>query len=184
MVAFLASWQGSAEIHLDGKLKRHGAMGKPSGGIHRGEQGKVGVPFSMVIHTRIAKRLRLVWQLRVILFAALLFSSIEPAQAQTANASLTGRITDSSKAVVPNARVIVISTGTRVRYETITNQTGSYFVGNLTPGTYRIEVEKLGFKAVLKSNLVLHVQDALEINFEMLIGSASESVTVRGGAPL
>jgi len=36
-------------------------------------------------------------------------------------------------------------------------------VTNLPPGTYRIEVEKLGFKVVIKSDLILHVQDALEI---------------------
>jgi hypothetical protein len=99
--------------------------------------------------------------------------------AQSTNASVTGRITDSSKAVVPHAKVIVINTGTRIRYETITNETGSYYVTNLSPGMYRIEVEKLGFKAVIKSDLILHVQDALEVNFEMLLGSASESVTER-----
>ena len=104
--------------------------------------------------------------------------------AQSTSASLTGRITDSSKAVVPNAKVVAINTGTRVHYETVTNDTGSYYVTNLPPGTYRIEVEKIGFKAVLKADLILHVQDALEINFEMTLGSASESVTVRGGAPL
>jgi hypothetical protein len=79
--------------------------------------------------------------------------------------------------------VITINTGTRVHYETVTNDTGSYYGTNLPPGTYRIEVEKLGLKVVVKSDLVLHVQDALEINFEMTLGSASESVTVRGGAP-
>jgi hypothetical protein len=105
-------------------------------------------------------------------------------KAQSSNASLTGRITDSSKAVVPGVKVLAINTGTRVHYETVTNETGSYYVTNLPPGTYRIEVEKLGFKAVIKADLVLHVQDALEINFEMVLGSASESVTVRGGAPL
>jgi len=103
--------------------------------------------------------------------------------AQSTNASLTGRITDSSKGVVPNAKVVAINTGTRVHYETVTNATGSYYVTDLPPGTYRIEVEKVGFKAVIKSDLVLHVQDALEINFEMVLGSASESVTVRGGVP-
>jgi hypothetical protein len=38
-----------------------------------------------------------------------------------------------------------------------------------------------GFKAVIKPNVVLHVQEAVEINFELAIGSASESVTVEGG---
>ena len=109
----------------------------------------------------------------------LLFAS--PLNAQSTNASLTGRITDSSKGVVPNALVVAINTGTRIHYETVTNATGSYYVTDLPPGTYRIEVEKVGFKAVIKSDLVLHVQDALEINFEMVLGSASESVTVRGG---
>src|ERR1700675_4962209 len=101
--------------------------------------------------------------------------------AQSTNASLTGRITDSSKGVVPNAKIVAINTGTRVHYETVTNATGSYYVTDLPPGTYRIEVEKVGFKAVIKSDLILHVQDALEINFEMVLGSASESVTVGGG---
>jgi hypothetical protein len=118
------------------------------------------------------------------LASAVILSPPVPLPAQSTNASLTGRITDISKAVVPNARVIVINTGTRIRYETITNETGSYYVTNLPPGTYRIEVEKLGFKAVIKSDLILHVQDALEVNFEMVLGSSSESVTVQGGAPL
>src|SRR6266404_4420153 len=117
-------------------------------------------------------------------FALILLSSVARVDAQSTNASLTGRITDSSKAVVPDAKVIVINTGTRIRYETITNQTGSYYVTNLPPGTYRIEVEKLGFKVVIKADLILHVQDSVEVNFEMVLGSATESVTVRGGAPL
>src|ERR1700726_2476394 len=120
----------------------------------------------------------------ILALAALMIFPVRSVIAQTSNASLTGRITDSSKAVTPDARVIAINTGTRVRYETVTNETGSYYVTNLPPGTYRIEIEKLGFKAVLKSDVILHVQDALEINFEMVLGSASESVTVRGGAPL
>src|SRR5438477_5956573 len=100
--------------------------------------------------------------------------------AQSTNASLTGRVTDPTRAVIAEARVIVINTGTGVRYEGITNQTGSYYVTDLPPGTYRIEVEEIEFKAVIKSDLTLHVQDALEVNFEMVLGSALESVTVEG----
>ena len=135
--------------------------------------------------SRIAKALRSTATFRAAAILAALFVFFAACVgAQSTNASLTGRLTDSSKAVVPNAKVIVINTGTRVRYETITNETGSYYVTHLPPGSYRIEVEKLGFKVVIKSDLILHVQDVLELNFEMVLGSASESVTVQGGAPL
>jgi Carboxypeptidase regulatory-like domain len=140
----------------------------------------------MEIRRPIVDRMDLLGLLRssaLILAVALTFSA-DSLKAQSSNASLTGRVTDSTKAVVPSAKVIVINTGTRVHYETVTNETGSYYVTNLSPGTYRIEVEKLGFKVVIKSDLVLHVQDALEVNFEMVVGSTSESVTVPGGTPL
>jgi hypothetical protein len=137
----------------------------------------------MVLASRIVSRLLPLALLLATALAGLLLFFAPPLNAQSTNASLTGRITDSSKGVVPNALVAAINTGTRVHYETITNATGSYYVTDLPPGTYRIEVEKVGFKAVIKSDLVLHVQDALEINFEMVLGSASESVTVRGGVP-
>jgi len=100
--------------------------------------------------------------------------------AQSTNASLTGRLTDPKKAVIAGATVTVIHTGTGVHYRGVTNSTGAYYVSNLPPGRYRIEVEKLGFKAVIQSGVILHVQDALEVNFEMTLGSASESVTVEG----
>src|ERR1700704_3278128 len=105
-------------------------------------------------------------------------------QAQSADASLTGRITDPNKAVIAAAMVSVINSGTGIHYQGLTNEIGTYYVSNLPPGRYRIEVEKLGFKVVIKSGIVLHVQDAVEINFEMVLGSASESVTVQAGAPL
>ena len=130
------------------------------------------------------RNLDLLGILRAVIITVVLLFLTRAASAQSTNASLTGRVTDATKAVVPDAKVITINTGTRVHYETVTNEIGSYYITNLPPGTYRIEIEKLGFKVVIKSDLVLHVQDALEINFEMVLGSASESVTVRGGAPL
>ena len=117
---------------------------------------------------------------------AVLFGAWFPAvlQAQSTNASLTGRVTDPRKAVIAGATVTVINTGTGVRYRGSTNETGLYYVSNLPPGRYRIEVEKLGFKAVIETNLILHVQDALEVNFDMELGSASESITVEGSSPV
>jgi hypothetical protein len=84
--------------------------------------------------------------------------------------------------VIDGATVAVINTSTGIHYLGLTNEAGIYYVSDLPPGRYRIEVEKLGFIAVIESGVILHVQDALEVNFEMMLGSASESVTVEGSA--
>lgn len=101
---------------------------------------------------------------------------------QSTTASLTGRITDPHRSVISQAVVQVINTSTGIHYHGLTNEAGIYYVSDLPPGRYRIEVEKLGFIAVIESGIILHVQDVLEMNFEMAIGSASESVTVEGNS--
>jgi Carboxypeptidase regulatory-like domain/TonB dependent receptor len=105
-------------------------------------------------------------------------------RAQSTNASITGRVTDPSKALIVGAKVNAISIDRSFRYEAVTNGSGEYYLTNLPPGNYRIEIDKTGFKTLIKPDVILHVQDALEINFEMTLGPASQSVTVEAGAPL
>jgi hypothetical protein len=105
-------------------------------------------------------------------------------RSQSTNASITGRVTDPSKALIVGANVAAVSSGTSFRYEAVTNASGEYYLTNLPPGSYRLEIEKTGFKKLIKPDVTLHVQDALEINFEMTLGPASQSVTVEAGAPL
>src|SRR6267142_960635 len=119
-----------------------------------------------------------------VLAALLLLSLASALRAQSTNASLTGRVSDPQKALIVDAKVAVISAGTNVRAETTTNGSGEYYLRNLAPAVYRIEIEKPGFKRLVKPDLVLHVQDALKIDFEMTLGDVSETVTVEAGAPL
>jgi hypothetical protein len=104
--------------------------------------------------------------------------------AQSTSASLTGQVTDPSKARIADAKIDAIGTTTNASYETTTNGAGKYYLPSLPPGTYRIEVEKAGFKKLIRPDVILHVQDILEINFEMPVGSATETVNVTGGTPL
>jgi len=113
----------------------------------------------------------------------LIFSS-SVLRAQSTSASLTGHVTDPSHAFVADAEISAISTATNFRYETITNTSGAYYLTNLPPGPYRLEIEKTGFKKLIKPDVTLHVQDGIEIDFEMALGSGSETVTVQSGAPL
>ncbi len=102
------------------------------------------------------------------------------ALAQSTSASLTGSVDDPSKAFISGASITVINIQTGVSALTKTNKDGRYVVSGLDPGTYRIEIDKQGFKSVIEAGLVLHVQDVVEMNFHMVIGSASETVTVDG----
>ena len=43
---------------------------------------------------------------------------------------------------------------------------------------------QVGFKTVIKPDIVLNVQDALSINFTLPVGAVFEVVTVEGGAPI
>src|SRR5215469_8852090 len=113
-----------------------------------------------------------------------LISSIAILRAQSTNASLSGRVTDPAKARIVGARVSAVSMGTNSRYETTSNGSGEYYLPNLPPSSYRLEVEKSGFKKLIKPDVILHVQDALEVDFEMPLGVASDSVTVEAGAPM
>src|SRR5262245_40634643 len=94
-------------------------------------------------------------------------------RAQSTGASLTGRVTDPSHALIVEARVGAIIAGTNVHYETTTDNAGMYYLTNLPPSTYRVEIEKTGFKKLVKPEVILHVQDALKIDFEMTLGDVS-----------
>jgi hypothetical protein len=98
--------------------------------------------------------------------------------AQMETATLSGVIQDPKGASVPDAEVTAtrIETGTAVT--TKTNGAGIYFFTGLMPGHYHLMVRKPGFKEIAIKDFQLYVQDKLEQNFTLEIGSVSEIVTV------
>jgi hypothetical protein len=114
----------------------------------------------------------------LVLLLVLATSHLPLATAQSTSASLTGLVEDPSKALIPGATITAINTQTGEKASTTTNKEGQYVLPGLNPGTYRIEVDKPGFKGIIEAGLTLHVQDAVQINFHMAVGSSSESVTV------
>ena len=100
------------------------------------------------------------------------------------NATLTGRVTDPTRGVVVGATVTATNVETNISTEKETNEEGLYRFPNLPPGTYRVEVVKSGFKTIVREGLELRVQDIVALNFEMEIGSMTDSITVQEGTPL
>jgi hypothetical protein len=109
---------------------------------------------------------------------------INTAPAQSPNGTVSGIVLDPSGGVIAGADVLIVNDATAVQFPGKTNSEGYYVVPNIPPGTYRIQVSNSGFKTIIKPDIVIHVEDALAINFTLPIGSASEIVTVEGGAPI
>jgi len=102
--------------------------------------------------------------------------------AQSPNGTISGIVLDPSGGVIVGADVLIINNATGVQYPGRANGEGYFVVSNIPPGTYRIQVSNSGFKTIIKPDIVVHVEDALAINFTLPIGAASEIVTVQGGA--
>jgi len=109
---------------------------------------------------------------------------INTVTAQSPNGTVSGIVLDPSGGIIAGADVLIINDSTGVQYPGKANNEGFYVVSNIPPGTYRIQVSNSGFKTIIKPDIVIHVLDALAINFTLPIGAASEIVTVQGGAPL
>jgi Carboxypeptidase regulatory-like domain len=102
---------------------------------------------------------------------------------QVVTATLTGSVTDSSGASVPNATVKVTEQSTAIVRSTSTSVDGVYNVPYLNPGVYRVEVDATGFKKYSQENVTLNVSTTARLDATLTPGSANETVTVTAEAP-
>ena len=116
--------------------------------------------------------------------AAILILTAVLASAQTESARISGRVTDLAGAVIVGAKCEITNLETNVSVTTTTNDDGIYVVPNLRPATYRLTIQKEGFRTVARPNLQLYVQDAVNQNFTLASGPTSETVTVASDAGL
>ncbi len=117
------------------------------------------------------------------LVLALLWSAA-PARPQTADASLSGVITDPSGAVIPGATVTATDVARNLEYRTETDGSGRYVLTRLLPGSYRLTVEAPGFATRRISDLVLQVAQQATIDVELGVGAPTTVVEVTGVQPL
>jgi hypothetical protein len=109
--------------------------------------------------------------------ALLLFASVA-AFAQTESARISGRVTDPSDAVIVGAECTITNLETGSSTTATTNEDGIYVIPDLRPASYRLTIQMPGFRTVIRPDLQLYVQDAVNENFTLAVGPASETVTV------
>ena len=105
-------------------------------------------------------------------------------QGQSTYGSVSGAVTDASGAAVVDAQVTLTNTGTAEKRTQRTGGDGLYSFVNLSPGEYRIDVEKQGFKHFTRANVTVEVNQANKIDALLSVGQVSETVEVISETPL
>lgn len=118
------------------------------------------------------------------LLSILLTALLAPAlYSQTA--TITGRITDPSRAVMVGVHMTVTNVQTGIARKTDSNEEGLYTVPLLPPGRYAMNAQIEGFRPVGREDIELTVGQVAKIDFVLEPGAITESVTVSAaGAPL
>jgi len=117
-------------------------------------------------------------------FAALLLLSVLVSYgsgwAQSATASVLGRVTDPQGAVVPKTQITVTNVATEIVYRTETDSQGDYRVLALPIGTYTVTAEHEGFAKVVTAPRTLQINQQERMDLSLSIGGRSETLEVTG----
>jgi hypothetical protein len=113
----------------------------------------------------------------------LLFHS-QSAFGQVDEGAITGTVQDASGAVVPNADVTLLNTDQGITLETKTNSNGGYTFSPVRIGRYTLTVTAQGFAKTTQKNLTVNVAQFLEVNVQLKLGAATETVEVNTAPPL
>src|SRR5262249_4903621 len=111
-----------------------------------------------------------------------IFAAFATAQFETA--TLTGIITDPARAVVSGASVKVVNEATNFEATSTADSEGRYLFPSLRPGTYRITVTASGFKQSVSNDVVLQVNQAGRLDFQLTVGAVTEQITVSEEVPI
>ena len=98
--------------------------------------------------------------------------------AQGPSASLVGRITDASGAIVPNVVVKATNLNTSQTYIGTTNGAGDYTILYLKPDNYTLEADAKGFSVYKHTTFTLEIDRELRIDIRLQIGTPNQTVTV------
>lgn len=115
-----------------------------------------------------------------ILFAMLPAILPMTARAQQTLGAINGTVTDTSNAVVPQAKIEAKNLGTGLTVTATTQNDGSYNMVDLPIGAYSVTISKQGFKTEVHSNILVRGNLATTVNATLQTGEVSTTVTVTG----
>jgi hypothetical protein len=120
----------------------------------------------------------------LLLSIVLVLTSAVSLYGQSTYGTVDGTVSDSSGATIADAQVTLTNVGTQEKRTQPTGSSGLYQFVNVTPGQYRLEIQKPGFKHYTHDNVVVQVQQDTHIDAILPVGQVTESVEVTAESPL
>ncbi len=119
-----------------------------------------------------------------LVMAVVLSVAGSPLLAQGVASTISGKVTDSTGAVLPGVEITVTNVGTAQARLAISGDEGRYSVLQLSVGDYEVRAELAGFQASVRRGIQLAIGQEAVVDFTMQIGAITEEVVVTGEAPL
>jgi Carboxypeptidase regulatory-like domain len=113
----------------------------------------------------------------------LLLTQGQRAFAQVDEGSISGTVTDTSGAVVPNAEVTLVNIDQNITLQTKTTSSGLYTFNPVRAGHYTVTVTAQGFAKTTQKNLTVSVGTPLAVDVQVKLGAATETVEVSTAPP-
>ena len=117
-----------------------------------------------------------------LLLLAFLLVAAPPFLMGVVTGSISGTARDASGAVIPEVTVQALNTGTGIVQTVQTDQVGFYNFPALAVGRYDVSFQKSGFVTFRKTDLVLNVDTALQVDAVLQVGLEKQEVTVTAEA--
>jgi hypothetical protein len=103
---------------------------------------------------------------------------VSPLWAQKVTGTISGIVTDTTGAVVPQVAVLITNTDTGLTRTVTSNDMGEYVAPDLPNGNYQISVKQANFKEAVINHVELHVASTALVNIQLQVGNNSEQITV------
>src|SRR5258706_5123367 len=109
---------------------------------------------------------------RLVLALALFLTAAPALFSQSTYATITGVITDSTGAVLPNVEVEGVESGSGYRYTSQSNDSGTYTLPQLREGTYRVRVSHPGLADWIVEGVTLKARDVRRLDVILTVAAA------------
>jgi hypothetical protein len=100
------------------------------------------------------------------------------ALAQSSNATVSGTVSDTARALIPGVSITATNTETGVVSTSITNESGTYNISGLLPGVYTVTAELPGFQKQTFTEVRLGNAAQARLNFTLQVASLNTTVEV------